>query len=103
MVQSSLAFRSAITQLSSKQMVRYAGLEVSALTWVTGRQMETWAHGQEVLGVTRPAADRIRNVCHHGVSTFSWTFINRKSSWTAVKFFQHLVVRVYWLLDFALE
>ena len=64
-----------------KQRVRWAGPEMSALTCITARQMETWAHGQEVfdvLGVTRPAADRIRNICHLGVSTFSWTFINRK-------------------------
>ena len=54
---------------------------MSALTCITARQMETWAHGQEVfdvLNVTRPEADRIRNICHLGVSTFSWTFINRR-------------------------
>lgn len=64
-----------------KQRVRWAGPEMSALSCITARQMETWAHGQEVfdvLGVSRPAADRIRNICHLGVSTFSWTFINRE-------------------------
>ncbi|MFT7156799.1 MAG: hypothetical protein ACI8Q1_001814 [Parvicella sp.] len=64
-----------------KLRVRWAGPEMSALTCITARHMETWAHGQEVfdvLGVKRPATDRIRNICHLGVSTFSWTFINRK-------------------------
>jgi len=64
-----------------KQRVRWAGSEMSALTCIAARQMETWAHGQgvfDVLGVTRPAADRFRNICHLGVATFSWTFINRK-------------------------
>ena len=47
----------------------------------TARQMETWAHGQDIydlLYVKREATDRIKNVCHIGVRTFGWTFVNRK-------------------------
>jgi len=53
---------------------------MSALSSITARQMETWAHGQEVfdvLGAERVDTDRIRNIAHLGVSTFGWTFINR--------------------------
>ena len=53
---------------------------MSAISSITARQMETWAHGQEVfdvLGIIRPAHDRIRNICHLGVATFGWSFENR--------------------------
>ena len=56
---------------------------MSALSSITARQMETWAHGQEVfdaLGAERVNADRIKNICHLGVLTFSWTFKNRQMS-----------------------
>jgi len=64
-----------------KKRLKWAGPEMSALSSVTARQMETWAHGQEVfdiLGKTRTEGDRIRNICHLGVNTFGWTFKNRK-------------------------
>ena len=64
-----------------KQRVKWAGPDMSALSSITARQMETWAHGQEifdVLGQQRKEGDRIRNICHLGVNTFGWTFINRK-------------------------
>jgi len=43
--------------------------------------METWAHGQDIydlLKVEREATDRVRNICHIGVRTFGWTFVNRR-------------------------
>lgn len=52
-----------------KQRVKWAGPDMSALSSITARQMETWAHGQEVfdvLGVTRTEQDRIRNIAHLG-------------------------------------
>ena len=64
-----------------KQRVSWAGPEMSALSSITARQMETWAHGHEVfdaLGEKRKEGDRIKNICHLGVSTFGWTFLNRK-------------------------
>ncbi len=63
-----------------KRRVKWAGPELSALSSITARQMETWAHGQEVfdaLGADRHETDRIRNICHLGVSTYGWTFANR--------------------------
>jgi uncharacterized protein (TIGR03084 family) len=67
-------------QADPKHRVRWAGPDMSALSCITARQMETWAHGQEVfdaLGQERAEQDRIRNIAHLGVATFGWTFINR--------------------------
>jgi uncharacterized protein (TIGR03084 family) len=64
-----------------KQRITWAGPDMSARSSITARQMETWAHGQEVfdcLGQRRVDSDRIKNIAHLGVSTFGWTFINRK-------------------------
>ncbi|MCI5096977.1 MAG: TIGR03084 family metal-binding protein [Rhodobacteraceae bacterium] len=71
----------AFAAANPKDRVKWVGPDMSALSSITARQMETWAHGQEVfdaLGIDRAEADRIRNICHLGVSTFGWTFINRK-------------------------
>ena len=64
-----------------KQRVKWVGPDMSARSSITARQMETWAHGQEIfdrLGQHRTDQDRIKNIAHLGVSTFGWTFINRK-------------------------
>lgn len=64
-----------------KLRLAWAGPDMSAKSCITARQMETWAHGQaifDVLGQTRDEGDRIKNICHLGVTTFGWTFINRQ-------------------------
>jgi len=64
----------------SRQRVRWAGPDMSVLSAITARLMETWAHGQaiyDVLGVERVDTDRIRNIAHLGINTFGWTFRNR--------------------------
>ena len=56
------------------------GPDMSIPMMATARQMETWAHGQDIydlLRVERTPTDRIRNICHIGVRTFGWTFVNR--------------------------
>ncbi|ASM71398.1 MULTISPECIES: TIGR03084 family metal-binding protein [Roseobacteraceae] len=63
-----------------KKRLKWAGPDMSALSSITARLMETWAHGQEVfdlLGQTRTEHDRIRSIAHLGVVTFGWTFANR--------------------------
>jgi uncharacterized protein (TIGR03084 family) len=63
-----------------KARLKWAGPDMSALSCITARQMETWAHGQEVfdaLGLERAEADRIRNICHLGVATHGWSFAVR--------------------------
>lgn len=74
------AMADAYANADPKRRVKWAGPEMSALSSITARQMETWAHGQEVfdaLGQDRAEQDRIRNIAHLGVATFGWTFINR--------------------------
>ena len=71
----------AFAQADPKERLKWLGPDMSALSSITARQMETWAHGQEVfdlLGVERQEQDRVRNIAHLGVSTYGWTFINRK-------------------------
>jgi uncharacterized protein (TIGR03084 family) len=73
----------AYAKADPKQRVKWAGPDMSALSSITARQMETWAHGQAVfdlLGIDRPESDRIRNIAHLGVGTFGWTFINRQQA-----------------------
>ena len=71
----------AFAKADPKARVKWVGPEMSALSSITARQMETWAHGQEVfdlLGLERQESDRIRNIAHLGVSTYGWSFVNRK-------------------------
>ena len=59
-----------------KTRVKWAGPEMSVRSSITARQMETWAHGQEIfdlLGVARQDSDRIRNIVVLGVNTFAWS------------------------------
>ncbi len=60
-----------------KQRVKWAGPDMTTLSCITARQMETWAHSQAVfdlLGVERVETDRVRNIVHLGVRTFGWSF-----------------------------
>jgi len=57
--------------------VKWAGPDMSVRSSIIARQMEHWAHAQavfDVLGVDRHNADRLKNVAHIGVTTFSWSF-----------------------------
>ena len=50
---------------------------MSVRSCIIARQMETWAHAQaifDVLGQDRVDADRLKNVAHIGVTTYSWSF-----------------------------
>jgi uncharacterized protein (TIGR03084 family) len=60
-----------------RKRVKWAGPPMSVRSSVTARQMETWAHGQEVwdaLGLERVDTDRIENIAVLGVNTFGWTY-----------------------------
>ena len=57
--------------------VKWVGPDMSVQSSIIARQMEHWAHAQAVfdaLGVDRVNADRVKNVAHIGVTTFSWSF-----------------------------
>jgi len=71
-----------------RKRVPWAGREMSAISSISARLMETWAHGQEIydlLGVQRANTDRIRNIVTLGINTFGWTFTNRGSLPPAVR------------------
>jgi uncharacterized protein (TIGR03084 family) len=59
----------------------WVGPDMGLHMFATARQMETWAHGQDVydlLRVRRMPTDRLKNIAVIGVKTFGWTFVNRK-------------------------
>lgn len=73
--------------------VAWAGPDMSTQSKIIARQMETWSHGQEIfdiLGVDREEGDRVRNIAHLGVTTYGWTFRNRKEEPPAPKPFVQL-------------
>ena len=56
--------------------LKWFGPDMSARSSIIARQMEHWAHAQaiyDVLGVKRTNTDRLRNVAHIGVTTYSWS------------------------------
>lgn len=60
--------------------LQWTGPDMNARSFASARQMETWAHGQDVYDLLRrPRAhtDRIRNIAVLGCRTFGWTFRNR--------------------------
>jgi uncharacterized protein (TIGR03084 family) len=63
-----------------RKRVKWVGPDMSVLSSITARLMETWAHGQaiyDLLGQERSVTDRIKNVAVIGINTFGWTFTNR--------------------------
>lgn len=63
-----------------KQRVKWFGPDMSVLSSISARLMETWAHGQalyDLFGETRIDTDRIKNIAIIGINTFGWTFTNR--------------------------
>ena len=63
-----------------KARLKWFGPDMGVRMFATARQMETWAHGQDIydlLQVKRENTDRLKNVALIGVKTFGWTFVNR--------------------------
>lgn len=63
-----------------KKRVQWFGPDMSVLSSVTARLMETWAHGLDIydtLGIARKENDYIRNIVVLGNNTFAWSFLNR--------------------------
>lgn len=57
------------------------GPPMKAQSFANARQMEIWAHGQDVydlLRIQRPENHRIRTICDLGVRTQGWSFANRR-------------------------
>lgn len=61
--------------------VAWAGPDMTTRSKIIARQMESWSHGQEIfdiLGQERADGDRVRNIAHLGVTTYGWTYRNRR-------------------------
>lgn len=70
----------AFRPLGSKDRIPWFGPDMSALSFATARLMEAWSHGRDIadaVGVDLVATDRLRHVAHIGVSTRSWSYVNR--------------------------
>lgn len=77
----------------AEKRVKWAGPDMSVRSSIIARQMEHWAHAQaifDVLGVDRENEDRVKNVAHIGVTTFSWSFRVRAKAPPAPKPFVKL-------------
>jgi len=60
--------------------VPWFGPSMGAMSFVSARLMETWAHGQDVadaLGVTRAPTARLRHVAHLGVRARAFSYVVR--------------------------
>lgn len=79
------ALHEAFTDLDPKARLPWYGPAMSAMSFVTARLMETWAHGQDVVdglfaaGVPaqRQATDRLRHIAHLGVRTRGFSYAVR--------------------------
>lgn len=63
-----------------KDRIPWFGPDMSTLSFATARLMETWSHGQDVadtVGAAWPATERLRHVCHIGVTTRGWSYMVR--------------------------
>jgi uncharacterized protein (TIGR03084 family) len=69
-----------LAALPSDTRLPWSGPDMGVRMFSTARQMETWAHGQEIydaVGATREPTERLRNIAEIGVRTYGWTFANR--------------------------
>ena len=69
------------SEADAKQRLKWVGPDMSAISSITARLMETWAHGQavyDVLGVERQDTDRIGNIVRLGVNTYGFMWRNRR-------------------------
>lgn len=63
-----------------KERIPWFGPDMSTLSFATARLMETWSHGQDIadtVGAPWPATDRIKHVCHIGITTRGWSYVVR--------------------------
>ncbi len=77
------ALLEAFAGLDPRQRLPWYGPPMSAMSFVTARLMETWAHGQDVrdaLGLPPEVSDRLRHIAHIGVRArpFSYTVHRRE-------------------------
>ena len=60
-----------------QKRVKWIGPDMSVISSISARHMETWAHGQAIfdsLGIRRKNEDRILNIVIIGNNTFNWSY-----------------------------
>lgn len=70
-----------LAERSAEDRIPWFGPEMSVASFTAARQMEVWAHGQDIYDVLRrrrAGHDRIRAICDLGVRTQGWSFRNRQ-------------------------
>jgi len=70
-----------LCRMSSKERLPWYGPDMSVLSFITARLMETWAHSQDVFDALRKKridGERLFHIAHMGVSTLAWSFIIKK-------------------------
>lgn len=75
------ATAAAFVAADPKLRLKWVGPDMSALSSITARLMETWAHAQavyDILDVDRRDTDRIGNIVRLGVNTWGFTWKNRR-------------------------
>ncbi len=75
------ALCASLSGLDAKARLPWYGPSMSARSFVTARLMETWAHGQDIhdlLGRAHESGAALHPIAHLGVTTYAWTFVNRK-------------------------
>ena len=68
----------AAATLDPRARIPWFGPPMGALSFVSARLMETWAHGQDVadaLGATRVPTERLRHVAHLGVRARPFSYV----------------------------
>lgn len=75
-----LALVDALRRSEPKARITWFGPDMSVVSMASARQMEVWAHGQDIYDLfvqSRPVHPRLRNICEIGARTFGWSFVNR--------------------------
>lgn len=75
-----LALSAGLAARDPADRLAWFGPDMSVASMIAARQMEVWAHGQDIydlLRVTRASSPRLRNICDLGVRTYGWSFQNR--------------------------
>ena len=70
----------AFAQVPPGTKIPWYGPPMSPASFATARLMEYWAHGQDVadaLGARRIPTARLRHICHLGVRTRGFSYVNR--------------------------
>ena len=78
--EASAALAAAAARLGGRERLPWYGPDMGAMSFVTARLMETWAHGQDVrdaVGVPAEVSDRLRHVADIGVRARPFSYAIR--------------------------